>query len=95
MLRIIEDQKINDFEKGPIRRSLFSNGAMSIVHKAIGFSGAKVQLHFIAGSMFEGENEEGLSHLIEHMIFKESDTEYIKQLESYIYKSSFRKISST
>ena len=95
MLKILKDQKINDFEKGPIRRSLFSNGAMSIVHNAKGFSGAKVQLHFIAGSMFEGEKEEGLSHLIEHLIFKENTTDYIKQLElsgatvnAYTYKEN-------
>ena len=95
MLTIVDDQKINDFEKGPIRRSLFSNGAMSIVHEALGFAGAKVQLHYIAGSMFEDKNEEGLSHLIEHMIFKESDTEYIKDLElkgatvnAYTYKEN-------
>lgn len=95
MLKILDDQNIKDFEKGPIRRSLFSNGAMSIFHKASGFSGAKVQLHFIAGSMFESRDEEGLSHLIEHLIFKENSTQYIKELElggasvnAYTYKEN-------
>lgn len=86
---------IKDFEKGPIRRSLFSNGAVSLFHKAKGFSGAKIQLHFIAGSMFEKESEYGLSHVVEHMIFKEIDTDYIKELEmagasvnAYTYKEN-------
>lgn len=95
MLKILEDQEIKDFEKGPIRRSLFNNGAMSIFHKASGYSGTKVQLHFMAGSMFEEIAEEGISHLIEHMIFKESSTDFIKQLEmsgatvnAYTYKEN-------
>ena len=95
MLKLEYTQYINNFEKGPIRRSLFSNGAVSLFHKANGFSGAKVQLHFIAGSMFEKENQEGLSHLIEHMIFKEVGTKYIEILEkegaivnAYTYKEN-------
>ena len=95
MLEIISQTEITDFEKGPIRRSLFSNGAMSFFHKAEGFVGAKVSLNFIAGSMFENENEHGLSHVIEHLVFKENGSEIVKELEmlgaqinAYTYKES-------
>lgn len=95
MLKLLENKKIANFEKGPIRRSLFNNGAVSIFHEAVGFSGAKVQLHFLAGSMFESNEEEGIAHLIEHMMFKELKTEYIKELElsgatvnAYTYKEN-------
>lgn len=93
MLKVIESTTIKDFEKGPIRRSLFSNGATFLFHKTKEMSGAKVNLYFLAGSRFESVNEHGLSHVIEHMIFKETDTDFTKNLElagaeinAYTYK---------
>ena len=95
MLKVVETKNISNFEKGPIRRSLFNNGAVSMFHHAKGFSGARVQLHFLAGSMFEAKDQHGLSHLIEHMAFKDGDTGVIKQMElmgaglnAYTYKEN-------
>lgn len=81
MLKITDKQIIKKFDKGPLRRSFFSNGSTSIFHRAKGFSGAKVCFNFIAGSVFEKQNEYGIAHLIEHLIFKENKSEYLKQLE--------------
>lgn len=95
MLKLLESKTIDNFEKGPIRRSLFNNGAVSIYHHARNFSGARVQLHFLAGSMFESKEEHGLSHLIEHMAFKDGGSGVVKELElmgaglnAYTYKEN-------
>ena len=86
---------IHNFEKGPITRSLFRNGATLLFHHAVGFSGARVNINFIAGSMFEKKEERGLAHLIEHLVFKEIETNYLKELEfegaeinAYTYKEN-------
>jgi predicted Zn-dependent peptidase len=86
---------IHNFEKGPITRSLFRNGATLLFHHAVGFSGARVNINFIAGSMFEKKEERGLAHLIEHLVFKETETNYLKELEfegaeinAYTYKEN-------
>jgi len=95
MLKISKTHYIDEFEKGPIRRSLFTNGAVSLFHHASNFSGAKVQLHFLAGSMFESADQHGLSHLIEHLAFKDYETNIIRtlelmgaQLNAYTYKEN-------
>jgi predicted Zn-dependent peptidase len=95
MLSISEKQKLNIFKKGPVHRSLFSNGASVVTHYAQGFSGAKVLLNFLAGSAFEKVEQEGIAHLIEHLIFKENQSNLISQLEhlgaelnAYTYKES-------
>jgi len=95
MLKVLETTTIKEFEKGPIRRSLFNNGAASMFSHAENFSGAKVQLHFLAGSMFENKSQEGLSHLIEHMAFKDNGSGIIRELElmgaslnAYTYKEN-------
>jgi predicted Zn-dependent peptidase len=95
MLNIIESTDFDNMGKGPIRRSLFRNGACMLFHEASGFSGAKVSLNFLAGSMFERADEEGLSHLIEHLVFKETNTNLVRALElsgaeinAYTYKEN-------
>lgn len=95
MLKITSTNILKDFEKGPIRRSLFSNGATSLFHEAKGLVGAKVSLCFLAGSVFESKEQEGLSHVIEHMVFKEEQPQIIKELElagaqinAYTYKET-------
>lgn len=87
--------KINFLKKGPIYRSLFRNGLAFLFHEAKGFSGARVNINILAGSYFEKENEYGLAHLLEHLIFKENKSQYLKQLEAsgaeinaYTYKES-------
>lgn len=95
MVKLKNQEIIAEFEKGPIRRSLYSNGAVSLFHHAKGYSGAVVQLHFIAGSIFEKPEEAGMAHLIEHLFFKENEGSLVKQLElggaavnAYTYKEN-------
>ena len=70
-------------EKGPVHRSLFCHGASVTFHHAVGFSGAKISLSFLAGSLFENEDEYGLAHLLEHLVFKETKTKRIEYLEKF------------
>lgn len=94
MIQQLESKKITDFERGPIRRSLFSNGAVSLFHHHKGMTSAVVGLYFVVGSIHEKPREEGLVHVIEHMLFKEGkDTNLVKELEfkgadinAYTYK---------
>lgn len=95
MQKIIDFKEFDNLEKGPIRRSLFRNGACILFHQANGFSGAKVNLNFLAGSMFETPDQEGISHLIEHLMFKEVNSGLVKDLEffgaeinAYTYKEN-------
>ncbi|MFT6631100.1 MAG: putative Zn-dependent peptidase [Bacteriovoracaceae bacterium] len=95
MHNVIESIEFDNMRKGPIRRSLFRNGACLLFHEAKGFSGAKVSLNFLAGSIFEESDEEGISHLIEHLVFKEVTTTLVKDLElcgaeinAYTYKEN-------
>lgn len=95
MLKIINTEIIDNMKKGPIRRSLFSNGAVVLFHHCKGFSGAKINLNFLAGSMFESKDQFGLAHLIEHLIFKEVETNIVRDLElkgaeinAYTYKEN-------
>ena len=94
MINIIKQESIKSFEKGPIRRSLFSNGSVSLFHQFKGMESAIVNIYFLAGSVFEKPHEYGISHVIEHMLFKEAqDSKVIKELEfagaeinAYTYK---------
>jgi predicted Zn-dependent peptidase len=69
----VKTTKISKYEKGPIRRSLFSNGAVTLFHQFKGMNSAVVNLYFLAGSIFESEKEHGIAHVIEHMLFKEKE----------------------
>lgn len=95
MLIEAEHKRFDSINKGPIHRSLFSNGAVLLQHSAPGFSGAKVNLNFLAGSMFEKKSEHGIAHLIEHLLFKETDSDILRRLElqgaqvnAYTYKEN-------
>ncbi len=89
-----ETQILKSFEKGPVRRSLFDNGAVSLYHHFKGMESACANLYFLAGSIFESESEEGIAHVIEHMLFKdEGSNDLVKELEregaqvnAYTYK---------
>jgi predicted Zn-dependent peptidase len=91
---MIKTKIINDFEKGPIRRSLFDNGAVSLFHQMKGVSSGVVNLYFLAGSIFEKESEYGIAHVIEHMLFKEggksnlvAELEFFgAEINAYTYK---------
>lgn len=91
---LIETKKLDSFEKGPVRRSLFDNGAVSLFHQFKGMESACANLYFLAGSIFESEDQEGIAHVIEHMLFKdEGSNELVKELEkegaqvnAYTYK---------
>lgn len=94
MIELVNTEEIKSFEKGPIRRSLFSNGAVSLFHQFNGMESAVVNIYFLSGSIYEKPEEYGISHVIEHMLFKEAaDNRLIKELEfagaeinAYTYK---------
>lgn len=95
MIKLVRKQIITQFEKGPIRRSLFSNGAVSLFHRHPGMHSSVVSLYFLVGSRHEKRGQEGIVHLIEHMLFKEAPegASIIKKLEragadinAYTYK---------
>lgn len=94
MIKLVKSTNILDYEKGPIRRSLFSNGAVSMFHQFKGMNSAVVNLYFLAGSVFENEKQHGIAHVIEHMLFKEKKHgNLLKELEqkgasvnAYTYK---------
>lgn len=94
MIKVLETNINKSFEKGPIRRSLFSNGAVSLFHHFNGMESAVVYIYFLSGSVFETPSEYGISHVIEHMLFKEvEENKIIKELEyagaeinAYTYK---------
>ena len=82
MVKVKSTKIIKDFEKGPIRRSLFDNGAVSLFHKIPARKSAVVNLYFLAGSIFEDEDNYGIAHVLEHMLFKEGeDSTIVKELE--------------
>lgn len=94
MIKLKSSKNITDFEKGPIRRSLFTNGAVSLFHEMKHVNSSVVNLYFLAGSIFESKKEYGIAHVIEHMLFKEGGkSELVKELEfhgatinAYTYK---------
>lgn len=83
-ITVVKTEISKEFEKGSFRRSLFSNGAVSLFHKAKDRASACVHLYFIVGSQDEDPHEYGISHLLEHMMFKEGEKseELIKKLEN-------------
>lgn len=82
MPKALHIKNLNDFEKGPTRRSLFSNGLTIIHHHAKGFSGSRINVNFMAGSMFEKPEQYGLAHLLEHLVFKEVESHKLAYIES-------------
>jgi predicted Zn-dependent peptidase len=94
VVELIQTEKIKSYEKGPIRRSLFSNGAVTLFHQFRGLQSATVNLYFLVGSMHERPQEYGITHVIEHMLFKEGGkSQIVKELEfegaeinAYTYK---------
>lgn len=94
MTKLVSTKKIQSFEKGPVRRSLFRNGAVSLFHQFKTMESACVNLYFLAGSIFEKPEQEGLAHVIEHMLFKEeSARKLVREMEddgadinAYTYK---------
>ena len=94
MLKLLETKTISTYEKGPIRRSLFSNGAVTLFHQFNGLQSACVNLYFLVGAMHEKPSEYGIAHVIEHMLFKEGgESHIVKELEfaganinAYTYK---------
>ena len=81
MRKIVSQDILNTIEKGPIYRSLFHNGSTILYHHAKGFSGCKVKIHFLAGTIFEDPKLYGVAHLVEHLCFKEIDSDIVRELE--------------
>ena len=51
-------------------KNTLENGLTVMVKETPGTKAATVQIWVKAGSVYEDENEGGITHLIEHMIFK-------------------------
>jgi predicted Zn-dependent peptidase len=82
MVKILESQIHHEFFKGPIKRSLFSNGTTYLFHEFPGMNGAVVNITFVVGSQNENKNQHGITHVIEHMLFKEGqDSNTIYEIE--------------
>lgn len=94
MSKLVSTKTTTTFEKGPVRRSLFRNGAVSLFHQFKGMESACANLYFLAGSIFEGPKQEGIAHVIEHMLFKEESSNNLvqemekdgAQINAYTYK---------
>ena len=94
MTKVKSTEIIKSFEKGPVRRSLFSNGAVTLFHQFKGMESACANLYILAGSIFEKPSEHGIAHVIEHMLFKEEKTNSVvrdmekegAQINAYTYK---------
>lgn len=62
---------LKHFERGPITRTEYSNGAVFLHHRTPKMKGVLIGVWFLAGSRDEIQRkEEGLCHLLEHMMFK-------------------------
>jgi zinc protease len=60
--------------KPNLYKTTLDNGLTSIVKEVPDGKVATVQIWVKAGSIYEDDNERGITHLIEHMIFKGTDT---------------------
>ncbi len=63
-------EKFDFLGRNPVRKITFSNGAVVIHQRVKDLCGANASVSFLAGSRFERENQWGIAHLIEHMLFK-------------------------
>ena len=61
MNKVLERKIITDFEKGPITRSLFSNGTVCLHHYFAGMAGAVVSITFVVGS--QNESKDGFEYM--------------------------------
>lgn len=64
------ENTLKHFERGPITRTEYSNGAVFLHHRTPKMKGALISVWFLAGSRDETKKEEGLCHFLEHMMFK-------------------------
>ncbi len=63
-------QKLHFIKGKVVEKTTFSNGAVFLSCHTPQLYAASAQIHFLAGSCFEKEDEQGLAHLLEHMFFK-------------------------
>ncbi len=69
------DNPIQATELSPyLYKKILNNGTTVLVKETPGAKVATVQLWVKAGSVYEGPDEAGITHLIEHMIFKGTPT---------------------
>jgi predicted Zn-dependent peptidase len=65
-----KNKTVNAFNKGPIVKTTYDNGAVFLFHEFPGISRVCFSTTFVVGSIQEKQNEYGLAHLLEHLIFK-------------------------
>ncbi len=74
-LLIMSANKLQAAELSPnLHKSTLDNGLTLIVKETPSKKAATVQFWIKAGSVYEAENEGGITHVIEHMIFKGTPT---------------------
>jgi predicted Zn-dependent peptidase len=59
---------------------MLENGIRIILERIPHFRSASIGLWFLAGSAYEKQSENGLSHFIEHMLFKGTESRSAKQI---------------
>ena len=75
LLAIMTPQNTNAATLAPhLYKEKLDNGLTLLVKEVPGSKVATVQVWVKAGSIYEGEKEGGITHLIEHMIFKGTET---------------------
>jgi zinc protease len=71
-------------QEGQLKRTTLSNGIDVIVHEDHARKVAAIQLWVKVGSADESQSELGISHLIEHMAFKGTETRGVGQIAAEI-----------
>lgn len=66
------EEILEHFEKGPIHKASYDNGAVFLHHRVSGMRGASLYVWFHGGSRVETKEKQGIAHLLEHMIFRGS-----------------------
>ena len=60
----------NKFEWGPVSKVQYSNGLVHVHQKTRGLRGAFASLYVLVGSRDENQQNQGICHLLEHMVYR-------------------------
>ena len=85
--KLIQNQKMHPFQgRGPVESFTLANSADVLFHRPKGLVGANCFIWFKVGSRNETKEEEGLAHLVEHLIFQKQSqriNDCIRKIESF------------
>ncbi len=85
-MKTINNEKIDD--TSPVKKKVLSNGLTVLVRPIHTVPKVSVQLWYNVGSKDEKDNERGIAHLIEHMIFKGTDRLSESDIDTISHKLS-------